>query len=147
MILAGAFVFVQCGNNTGKNMEANVTEIKEKISIGTKWELVSIAIDSAEVPAPAVEANEEPVFITFQDSTQFNGFAGCNYYFGIYNMDDEGSVELIPQGSTRMSGKNQHIENAFLSSLEKVNSYTLEKGLLTFKDNTGKKLMVFGQKQ
>jgi len=62
-------------------------------------------------------------------------------------MDDEGSVELIPQGSTRMSGKNQHIENAFLSSLEKVNSYTLEKGLLTFKDNTGKKLMVFGQKQ
>jgi len=76
MILAGAFVFVQCGNNTGKSVEANMTEIKEKISIGTKWELVSIAIDSAEVPAPAVEANEEPVFITFQDSTQFNGFAG-----------------------------------------------------------------------
>lgn len=144
--LFGTFAFTQCANNTKNSGAIDTTEVMEQITLGTRWNLILITIDSTEVPAPEAEQNGEPVFITFADSTQFNGFAGCNYYFGVYNMNDDCTLELIPQGSTRMSGKNLHIENAFLPSLEKVKSYTLKDSVLTFKDSNGNNLMVFGQK-
>lgn len=146
IVLAGAFTMIQCTNNRNGKAENQERQIEEKLTLGTKWLLSTITIDSVEVAAPVVETEDEPIFITFSDSTQFNGFAGCNYFFGVYNMEEEGVLELIPQGSTRMSGKNLEIENAFLPSLEKVKSYTVKDSTLILKDIDGKNLMVFNLK-
>lgn len=146
IVLAGAFTMIQCTNNRNGKAENQETQIEEKLTLGTKWLLSTITIDSVEVAAPVAETEDEPIFITFSDSTQFNGFAGCNYFFGVYNMEEEGVLELIPQGSTRMSGKNLEIENAFLPSLEKVKSYTVKDSTLILKDIDGKNLMVFNLK-
>ena len=146
IVLAGAFTMIQCTNNRNGKAENQETQIEEKLTLGTKWLLSTITIDSVEVAAPVVETEDEPIFITFSDSTQFNGFAGCNYFFGVYNMEEGGMLELLPQGSTRMSGKNLEIENAFLPSLEKVKSYTIKDSTLILKDIDGKNLMVFNLK-
>ena len=146
IVLAGAFTMIQCTNNRNGKAENQERQIEEKLTLGTKWLLSTITIDSVEVAAPVVETEDEPIFITFSDSTQFNGFAGCNYFFGVYNMEEEGVLELIPQGSTRMSGKNLEIENGFLPSLEKVKSYTVKDSTLILKDIDGKNLMVFNLK-
>lgn len=104
---------------------------------GVKWTLVSL--NGAEVQLS--DQNSE-VFIQFNEAEKrVNGRAGCNRFFGNYEMEDS-KLKFSPMGATRMACPDLQIENAFFQMLEEVDSYKIKDHLLTFLSK-GKEVAVF----
>ncbi len=100
---------------------------------GPKWRLVEVS-ESPVSPRPG----ERRPFITFDATNkQASGFAGCNNFFGSYELDGS-SLKFGPVGATRMfcEGAAGEIEMRFMESLEQTRTWELRDGALLLLDGS-----------
>lgn len=87
--------------------------------IGKRWLLVAVM---------GQEVSEElGIFITFEEeSNRFNGFGGCNQYFGTYELNEGWRIQLSRIGRTQKHCQEvQEIEDRFFEALETVDNYSI----------------------
>jgi heat shock protein HslJ len=117
-----------CSGSSGKELEDK------------EWVLESYG--DRENPQPVIEGTE--VTVTFMsDEKQVTGSAGCNGYFGEYEMKDGLTVGMI--GSTKMYCQNPEgvmiQETEYLNILDLADSYRIENGMLRI--SCGEKVLVY----
>ncbi len=98
------------------------------------WKIVS----AGGVSAPANPEGETP-FLRFGTDGRFYGYAGCNRIAGSYIVS---AMKLTLDGilSTKMACHDMRLEDALLSALSHVRSYSIENGVLLLKGADGKTL-------
>ena len=100
---------------------------------GPKWRLVEVR-DTPVSPQPG----ERRPFITFDTTNkQASGFAGCNNFFGSYELDGS-SLKFGPVGATRMfcEGATGVVEMRFMELLEQTRTWELRDGELLLLDGS-----------
>lgn len=81
------------------------------------------------------------ITINFAEENFF-GFSGVNNYFGKYTISGD-NMKLSHIGSTLMAGPREAMEKEFeyISSLDKVEKYQVEKDTLTLTTSSGQQLI------
>lgn len=84
---------------------------------------------------------EVKITINFAEENFF-GFSGVNNYFGKYTISGD-NMKLSHVGSTLMAGPREAMEKEFeyISSLDKVEKYQVEKDTLTLTTSSGQQLI------
>src|SRR5210317_1960312 len=103
-----------------QNIPTSITSANVDRIVGMQWILKEMTVEGKEY-----ELTGEKPFIKIDDDGKISGFAGVNRFFGSADIDDEGTVTFPSAfGSTRMAGppEQMKLENAFLATLEKINS-------------------------
>lgn len=94
---------------------------------GIKWELQSI-----NGKAIQLKDNSSEVFIQFNETEKrANGRAGCNRFFGNYEMDGD-LLKFSPMGATRMACPDLEIESDFFKMIELVDHFSIKNNQLLF---------------
>lgn len=104
-----------------------------------------------EVEGKAVGAGNDgnAPFIGFDTKeNRVYGSTGCNRLTGALNANVEtGTIDFGALGSTRMMCADMKTEQAVLGALGKVSTFSMQKkGVLEFKDSTGKTVMTLKHK-
>lgn len=108
---------------------------------GVKWVLQTL--NGKEVKL--TDQNSE-IFIQFNEVEQrVNGRAGCNRFFGNYEMEGR-KLKFSPMGATRMACPDLQIETAFFQMLDEVDALTIKDNKLTF-ESKKKVVAVFRKAQ
>ncbi len=110
---------------------------------GTAWRLVSYDNGTSMVPV----LDGTTVTAEFR-AEQMGGSAGCNHYFATYATGSINSLRIEGIGSTEMYCTAPGImdqESTYLALLGKARQYSVEGGTMTFSDEAGRKLLVFGR--
>ncbi len=104
---------------------------------GVEWHLGGLAYKEA-VVSTWVDAD---ITLTLADG-QAKGFAGCNTYFGGYELK-ESELKFNAIGSTKIAceGEAGQREMEFLTALEKVANFSIVRGQLTLLDSDGNLVM------
>jgi len=117
----------------GSSFKYILIEVFEKkktvipITLNNKWKVISMkGIDSLNIN----------LTIQFNDKEKrISGFAGCNNYFGNYDLKNI-QLDISKMGITRKMCPDMTIENAFINNLKNVSYYKIEEGkLFLFNDN------------
>ena len=119
-------LLTSCATRNSEDTGAPVIGIE-----GHKWRLVELS-DESMSPQPG----ESGPFITFDATVkQASGFAGCNNFFGSYELDGA-SLTFGPVGSTRRfcEGGIGELERRLFESLEKTRAWEIKDSALTFLD-------------
>lgn len=114
--------------------------IPESITLeNVEWRLNGITQGEAVV----MMAIDENISLTLSDG-QANGNAGCNNFFGNYELGDE-TLSFGPLGATRMLCEDEinAREIEFFSAIEKTTAYRIERSTLHLLDAEGNTLMSF----
>ncbi|MGB7288237.1 MAG: META domain-containing protein [Salaquimonas sp.] len=76
------------------------------------------------------------VFVQFHDNKNVSGFAGCNRFFGAFQLKANGNIKIGPLGATRMfCGQDvMEVEKRFLEDLNNSHSISRTGTELTFMD-------------
>ncbi len=100
---------------------------------GPKWRLVEVS-DAPVSPQPG---ERRPFIIFNATNKQASGFAGCNNFFGSYELDGS-SLKFGPVGATRMfcEGATGEVEMRFMESLEQTRTWELRDGALLLLDGS-----------
>lgn len=89
---------------------------------GTKWKLV-------ELNGKPVENNRDKDKVCFiiieQKENRISGFAGCNSFFGTYELNQGNRIIFSKLGSTMMACPDMATETELMKVLETVNNYTI----------------------
>jgi heat shock protein HslJ len=92
-----------------------------------KWMLIEVmgqAVDTSSM-------GKEP-FIQFDEETgRFSGNAGCNNFFGMYELMEGDRIQLGKAGSTLMACPDMSVEDQFMKVLEQVDNYSVSDSTLT----------------
>lgn len=109
------------GNMITGNLAAQY--VLEKISdpfYGKKWELIELRGRPIEVNG----MKETPYLIAEEAIGKIAGFAGCNRFFGSYNLYKANRLQFSHLGATQMFCEQyMHIEADFLNVLETTDNY------------------------
>jgi heat shock protein HslJ len=94
---------------------------------GTEWKLVEVS----GAPVSALAGQKQPHIMFDPEQKRATGFAGCNNFFGGYEID-EASLRFGPVGSTRMACPDLQLslETEFLKALEKTDGWKIADGVL-----------------
>jgi heat shock protein HslJ len=105
-----------------------------------EWLLGSYAQDGAMVDVP--EGVETTLLLSGGQAT---GSAGCNTYFGAYEIDADSLTFPEPFGTTRMlcQGPSQVVEDAYLALLSATGGWVVQDGTLDLSDADGVTTLVF----
>ena len=95
---------------------------------GTKWVLESM--NGREVKLKELTSE---VFMTLEDG-KVNGKAGCNSFFGSYELGEGNQLDFGPMGATKMACPDMDIEVFFFTMLDSTRIYTIEGNKLSLKD-------------
>jgi heat shock protein HslJ len=96
-------------------------QYSESDLIGKKWRLMEM--NSKAVPNPGSDGKD--YFIILQnEENRINGFAGCNSFFGTYEMKAGSRISFSKMGSTMMACPNMNIEQELFRILEMVDNYS-----------------------
>lgn len=103
----------------------------------TKWVLETL--DGNEVK---MKEQRNEIFIQFNEvEKRVNGMAGCNRFFGSYEMDGS-KLKFSHMGATKMACPDMDVESAFFKLLEETDSFSIKDHQLTLLQK-GKVLAVF----
>lgn len=117
LLLLCCIVFGMTGCHSSRNM-AKLNDVK--------WILQTLNGKPVELK----DQNSE-IFIQFNDAEKrVNGRAGCNRYFGNYEMENS-KLKFSPMGATRMACPDLQIESEFFQMLEKVDGYIIKDNVLS----------------
>lgn len=127
MICIGLIGFSSCKTaRTSNSASLNLTE--------KYWRLISLN-DVSINKDPA--ATREMHMILKKEGLKINGNAGCNSFFGTFEIKANNGISFGKMGSTMMACKDMQIERQFLDALANANAYTINGNQLTIsKDNT-----------
>ncbi|MEY2903184.1 MAG: hypothetical protein RLY89_2290 [Bacteroidota bacterium] len=126
MICFGLIGFSACKTaQTTKNKSLTLTD--------KYWRLTTLN-DLAISKDPA--ATREMHMILKQEGLKINGNAGCNSFFGSFELKADNGISFGKMGSTMMACKDMQLESQFLEALTKANTYSIIGNQLTIsKDN------------
>ena len=120
----------------GCNSSRNMAKLN-----GVKWVLQTLNGEEVKL----TDQNSE-IFIQFNEAEQrVNGRAGCNRFFGNYEMEGR-KLKFSPMGATRMACPDLQIETAFFQMLDEVDALTIKDNKLTF-ESKEKVVAVFRKAQ
>lgn len=115
---------------------------KEQVQVALtehEWELKSMTKADSVLKNPG----QLPTLF-FSDSTAVYGFAGCNRFFGTYEVEKEGKITIKPGGATMMYCPDLTFEDAYLKALAEVKTYVIEGKELKLTDGDGKLILLYG---
>ncbi|MDR2840758.1 MAG: META domain-containing protein [Paludibacter sp.] len=118
--------FVEC-----KTLTAAITD--------KQWNLT-------EVQGSKVTLTSAPFLVIASEQTRISGNAGCNSFFGNYQMADKGKIAFSGVAMTRkfcVDSIANVVENQFSNIFEKVENYKANEKELTFTDKNGVVLAKF----
>ncbi|MBS1549531.1 MAG: META domain-containing protein [Bacteroidetes bacterium] len=121
LIFAILFVVVSCTTN---NTIGSTKKSKAQPSLySTQWTLAEVV------------KGKNPTMVL--ENGKISGNAGCNNYFGSFEMDTtQGSLKINNLGTTRMACPNMSAESNFLKILGETNRYIVNgEHLELYKDN------------
>jgi len=100
-----------------------------------------ILTSSAWRPARLAEMKldeDTQMYVQFDSDGQVSGHAGCNRFFGSYDLNDE-KMEIGPLGATRMACPEpaMSFELSFLEALQSTATAALANGRLALKNDRG----------
>lgn len=111
-------IFAWAGCHSSKNMA--------KLN-GEKWILQSLSGEAVKL-----DDNNSEIYIQFNEAEKrVNGRAGCNRFFGNYEMDGS-KLKFLPMGATRMACPDLQWETRFFRMLDTVDAYSIKDSELTF---------------
>lgn len=88
--------------------------------------------------------NRKPHIIFDSEKNRVHGFAGCNSFFGQYQIEADGSVSFKNIASTKMyCAESMKTETAFLQALHHCNKLLLADNTLQLKDDENNVIAVF----
>jgi len=96
---------------------------------GTEWLLVEVT----GIPV-SLQADKQKPFLRFDaEKKQATGFAGCNNFFGNYQINGT-SLKFQPIGSTRMACPDleMSLETEFFTALDKTRTWEIRNNMLIF---------------
>lgn len=114
----------------------------EEIPVNSKWELVSFGPEGETEPV----LPETNITLKFEENNEFRGSAGCNQYFGSYQVEEDNSISMGTIISTEMWCQGEGImeqEGRYLSSLRNVTSFEIEDDNLKLFYNDGEGVLNF----
>jgi heat shock protein HslJ len=132
--------------------EQTIVENKARADfVNTYWKLTSL--NGEAVVMKEAQTREQHVIFRSKENS-FNGFAGCNRFFGQYELAKEvsssndiasfGAIQLGGVGATRMACIDMGAtEQVFLSALSKVASYKVVGEVLIFSDKNNREIAQF----
>lgn len=91
------------------------TEAREQNIVGS-WQLQDLVGDNGTIN---VQASENPAFISFEADNNFHGNAGCNNFFGSYEINAKALKINHNVGMTRMmcAGESMNVEDTLIKLL------------------------------
>ncbi len=120
----------------GCNSSRNMAKLN-----GVKWVLQTLNGEDVKL----TDQNSE-IFIQFNEvEKRVNGRAGCNRFFGNYEMEGH-KLQFSPMGATRMACPDLQIETAFFQMLNEVDALNIKDNKLTF-ESKEKVVAVFKKAQ
>ncbi len=123
---------------------ATSNKIKSISALAGEWNITEV-----EGKAISASDSENPPFIGFDtNENRIYGSTGCNLMTGALNANVEtGKIDFGAVASTRMMCAKMETEQAVLGALGKVSTFSMKKkGVLEFKDNSGKTVMTLKHK-
>lgn len=126
MICLGLIGFSACKT-------AQITKNKSLTLTDKYWRLTTLN-DLAISKDPT--ATREMHMILKQEGLKINGNAGCNSFFGTFELKANNGISFGKLGSTMMACKDMQLESQFLEALTKANIYSINGNQLSLlKDN------------
>lgn len=101
-------------------------------SLYQKWKVVQLEGLDDITAAPSIE------FI--ETKNQVNGFAGCNNYFGSFEINGN-NLSFGPLGMTRKMCPDMSVENLMMGYLDKISTYEFSEGTLILKNKNDEALI------
>lgn len=122
LVMLFVMLAVSCTTHEKRSTRPAATGIE-----GPEWQLLEVGGS----PVSPLAGEHRP-FIRFDGTKkQASGFAGCNNFFGSYELDGS-SLKFGPLGSTRMlcEGVSGNVEIRFMQALEQTRTWELRDGTL-----------------
>lgn len=97
----------------------------------TKWQLIEVS----GAPVSPLAGEKRPHILLDSSQKKATGFAGCNNFFGSYEIDGA-ALKFGPIGSTRMSCLDLQLslETEFLNALDQTSGWEIKDDMLLFLD-------------
>jgi uncharacterized lipoprotein NlpE involved in copper resistance len=91
------------------------------------WRLIEIQGK----PISRLDKNKKPIqFKLNSKDNRVNGFAGCNNFWGSFNLQSGNRISFSKMASTLMACPDLHIETEFYRILDRTDNYTLKANFL-----------------
>ncbi|GAB1404613.1 MAG: copper resistance protein NlpE N-terminal domain-containing protein [Lentimicrobiaceae bacterium] len=102
-------------------LKKQLSQIKDTALTDKRWKLTEIN------GMPIKDENqEESIYIEFKSGeNKVNGFGGCNYYFGDYELKEGSRITFSKVASTMMACPDLSIEQALFKILQDADNYTI----------------------
>lgn len=139
LFLVGCQLNKKTSDKSSEDME--ITDIQQKMIEGKRWKLKELKGKKMNFK----ENQEGEIYFTLKSSeNSINGFAGCNNFFGEYELKGNNKIKVSNIGMTLMACPDLDIdETDFINTLEAIDTYQINNETLQIKDNRGKVLAVF----
>lgn len=123
------FLLLVCFNQSkAEPIVPVITDIED-----IKWQLVELSNE----PVSPLAGEKRPYILLDSTQKKATGFAGCNNFFGGYEID-ENALTFGPIGSTRMACPDLQLslETEFLNVLGQTNQWEIKNDVLFFLDDS-----------
>lgn len=123
-----------------------VFEAQSQELAGSSWLVNYISTGSEDGVVSSLDSQPTEQTISFDADGKFNGNAGCNNFFGSYEVE-ENKLSLGAIGSTKMACEEEVMkaETTYLSALESTASYQITGQTLQIRDADGNTLITFSK--
>lgn len=108
--------------------ETEVEAMKENKITDVRWQLTEMIGK----PVTKSENQRQPIFIMFNsEENRVNGFGGCNNFMGGFELKEGNRISFKQMASTMMACENLDTELSFMQTLEQIDNYTINDGILS----------------
>ena len=123
-----------------------VFEAQSQELAGSSWLVNFVSTGSEDGVVSSLDSQPAEQTISFDADGKFNGNAGCNKFFGSYEVE-ENKLSLGAIGSTKMACEEEvmQAESTYLAALEKAATYHITGQTLQIRDTEGNTLITFSK--
>lgn len=123
----------------------SVKTIRPKYDTSGKFALANTKWRLTEINGKAVKnASGKDYTLTLNSKTgKITAYAGCNNIMGSYLMKEDGKLNFLYVGSTKMACEDMRTEEKFMNALAKTDSYMIEGNMLHLHKGNGKAIAMF----
>ncbi|HAH60163.1 MAG: copper resistance protein NlpE N-terminal domain-containing protein [Lentimicrobium sp.] len=103
-------------------LKKQVSGLTDASLTGKRWKLIEIN----GAPVDEDTGQEKPAFIEFsEEDNKVNGFAGCNHFFGNYELKEGNRITFSKIASTMMACPDLNMEKELFKVFETADNYTI----------------------
>lgn len=138
-VLAIALLAFACSateSNSEFNDEAEASHEVVLNLTDNQWNLTELNGEAFEL---SEDFNTTPyiAFVTEESENKIVGNAGCNRYFGGYELGEESMISFSQMGATMMACPNLDLEESYLKAVGSTVSFMIDQNTLSFLNEEG----------